>query len=875
MGMRMSFLTVVLLVAVIALWSRIRTLERRVSEIDRNNAAAPPARAIDSKTAPFETHSAQAVATTDDTAMPIAAPSEPEPTSEPMPVRSADPIELPPAVPEPIEPDRPAPENAQPRKIEFEELFGSRLPIWAGGITLAVAGLFIVKYSIDAGLLSPAVRVVLGLLFSIALAGGAEFARRWKKTAIDPRVAQALAGAGIASAYSSILIATNLYDLVSPTTGFIGLALTTAAAMGLALRFGAPAAVLGLVGGLAAPALVGESTGNIAPLTAYLALVIGGLAGVGRQQRWAWLTALALIGGFGWGLLLIAFETLDPWNSSALGAYSLILAFAVPLLLTGANHDRLLRAGAAILGAVQIALIVMQGGYTTLHWGFYGLLSIGAIVLARMDNRMAMLPPIALGIGLVTMTGWSDPSPALLALVSGGFILIFGGSALASLWGPRGSLRDAFQAAAALGGTLAAACYIAPSNLLTNIQWSWLSIAAAFPLAAFALIGARRALPHRDPRFLVLVTAATFLGCIALPQLFEHYALPALYALAVAALIELWRRRGDLDYRGATIIALIAALAAMVESVLRWLGASLSTLAGEPLFVTALPSPRHALGDMLIPAAILGIAAWRAEPRIPAMASRILPALFTAIAGAALFIFYKHSFAIDSGSRFTAYGLLERVLFDQLLFVIGWAALARRDLRPGLRLLGLGATATALARVILYNALLFDPLWRDQLVGTLPLANLLVPAFLLPLAWLAFAARAEPALAARFKPFITAIQMLLVTLFVFASLRQIFHGSLLAVGSVGQGEDISRSLAAIALAIGFLRWGIFKRERPWRIASLALMLLAVIKVFVVDTSGLDGLLRICSFVALGFALIGIGWLYSRHLKSDEAESKIQ
>jgi hypothetical protein len=62
MGMRMSFLTVVLLVAVIALWSRIRTLERRVSEIDRNNAAAPPARAIDSKTAPFETHSAQAVA---------------------------------------------------------------------------------------------------------------------------------------------------------------------------------------------------------------------------------------------------------------------------------------------------------------------------------------------------------------------------------------------------------------------------------------------------------------------------------------------------------------------------------------------------------------------------------------------------------------------------------------------------------------------------------------------------------------------------------------------------------------------------------------------------------------------------------------------
>jgi uncharacterized membrane protein len=46
------------------------------------------------------------------------------------------------------------------------------------------------------------------------------------------------------------------------------------------------------------------------------------------------------------------------------------------------------------------------------------------------------------------------------------------------------------------------------------------------------------------------------------------------------------------------------------------------------------------------------------------------------------------------------------------------------------------------------------------------------------------------------------------------------------------------------------------------------MLLAVAKVFVVDTSGLEGLVRIASFVALGFSLIGIGWLYSRHLSSD-------
>ena len=150
----------------------------------------------------------------------------------------------------------------------------------------------------------------------------------------------------------------------------------------------------------------------------------------------------------------------------------------------------------------------------------------------------------------------------------------------------------------------------------------------------------------------------------------------------------------------------------------------------------------------------------------------------------------------------------------------------------------------------------------------MPFANLLAPAFLLPLFWIWQAAQVERDWADRLKLPIIGIQMVLICLFVAASLRQLFHGSLLAVGGVSQAEDICRSLAAIALAIGFLRWGIFKRERPWRIASLVLMLIAVGKVFVVDTSGLEGLMRIASFMALGLSLIGIGWLYSRHLRSD-------
>lgn len=152
----------------------------------------------------------------------------------------------------------------------------------------------------------------------------------------------------------------------------------------------------------------------------------------------------------------------------------------------------------------------------------------------------------------------------------------------------------------------------------------------------------------------------------------------------------------------------------------------------------------------------------------------------------------------------------------------------------------------------------------------MPLLNLLPPLFAMVPLCLALLGRmaptAAPALAKALQPAI----MLALALFAWASLRQAFHGSLLAVPGLGQSEDIARAILGIALAVGYLLWSIRRRLRDWRIASLVLMLAAVAKVFLLDASGLDGLLRIASFVALGFSLIGIGWLYSRQLRRDGA-----
>ncbi|WP_409321664.1 DUF2339 domain-containing protein [Sphingomonas sp. BK580] len=99
----------------------------------------------------------------------------------------------------------------------------------------------------------------------------------------------------------------------------------------------------------------------------------------------------------------------------------------------------------------------------------------------------------------------------------------------------------------------------------------------------------------------------------------------------------------------------------------------------------------------------------------------------------------------------------------------------------------------------------------------------------------------------------------------FTLLRQASHAPMPLWTGTDAGEQIARSILALVLAGAFLGIGIRRQARDWRLASLALMLIAVAKVFLFDAAGLDGLARIASFAALGFSLIGVGWLYSRYL----------
>ncbi|MFO1242464.1 MAG: DUF2339 domain-containing protein [Rickettsiales bacterium] len=236
--------------------------------------------------------------------IPAAPIATPESSFQEIPLAKAHKPKQQPAVsPEIVVTTKQKPLKKEKEKIGFEQQFGARLPVWIGGIALAFAGFYMIKYSIEKDLLDENVRVMLGALFGILLLATGNWVRRRPSFSNGTRIAQALSGAGIADLYVSLFAAANLYHLISPVTAFIGMAFVTGLPVVLSLRHGAPIALLGLLGGFLTPALVGSNEPNTPLLFIYLYAVSSALMVIIRKERWWWLSIPTVLGAFGWVVL--------------------------------------------------------------------------------------------------------------------------------------------------------------------------------------------------------------------------------------------------------------------------------------------------------------------------------------------------------------------------------------------------------------------------------------------------------------------------------------------------------------------------------------------------------------------------------------------
>jgi uncharacterized membrane protein len=749
----------------------------------------------------------------------------------------------------------------------FEQLVGGRLLIWIGGIALALAGLFLVRYSIQIGLITPAVRMLMASGFGLLLIAGGEIARRRPDAAVDPRVGQALVGAGILVLYAAAYGSHVLYGLVGMRTASALMVGVTLAALVLSLRHGVAAAVMGLAGGFLTPLLVGNPSETSVPLLTYLALLNAALFALAARRGWTWLAASAVVLSFAWTGLLVF---LPPGQALPAGVFILILSLAASLLRAGGGwHLDFLRP--AGIGLLQLTVLVGRTDLGLPAWALFAALSAATFFLAprRAEYRPLPLLALVLALGLLFLKAVPPEPDPLRAWIAAGITLVFVGGALP------GALRGPSRLLATLTACLAFAgpvvvLRLADPALLARPLWGLLLAAAALgPLFLAWRRGGEE--KRQDPDGSLLAAAAAALGLLA----FAAWDLSprdlvgsAWLALALAAGLA---SRRFID-RGVGSLAMAAAAAAALWAfaLVPELWATLiGSVAGTPALVTKLPSPAETLLILGLPVPLL-LLFWRFGPA-SGWGRRALLAAAALFGAACLYVLFKQLFALGSEADFVASGFAERAIITQALFLLGWLVCGGRLPIPGLapeqrRIAGLLLTGLAAARLMWFDLLIHNPLFTDQNVGALPVLNLLLPAYLLSACWLYKARRAADN-DARSSLWLSLFLIALVT-GTMLMVRQGFHGAILSHPSLSAAESYGYSLAGLLLSIALLLAGIRLPDKALRLAGLLLLTATICKVFLVDAAALEGILRILSFLGLGVALIGIGKLYATVLRAE-------
>ncbi len=752
------------------------------------------------------------------------------------------------------------PEEVRPARSfseTFEALVGGKLPIWIGGIALVLSAFFLVRYSIEAGLLGPGPRSIIAGLFGLALLAAAEAGRRLPRFAGDPRVGQALAGAGIASLFGTLYMASELYGLIGPLAAFGLLVLVTAAALFLSLRHGPPTAIMGLIGGFAAPYVAGLNDGNLVPVLVYLALLMAGLFALAVHRGWLWLALAATGGGALWTLLLLV--TGDSGQFAALGAFVAVSAIAATAVLPRAGgQDWRIRLVPMAAGLMQLALLAPLVSFSMTGWAFYGLLSAAMIALAWRDPRMTPGVAGALALVVVLLAAAHEADSRWAVPAAAGALALFG---IPGHWLARRSGDGHWWSAIAVaGGSLPLLIAMAFANPpLADWSWGLLALAAAIPCTWLSM----RARADASPEFRPTPGLAGALGmAMLLVYLAAAWWLPALWHAPAAVAVALGGAiRAERDGDRASLLTGFAglALAVLLMPVDGFIEIAIRSLPGETLHLAHIPPLIDVGVRLALPAAIIGVALVSGLLRADGVAKTALASAAAVLAGLVLYALAKQPLAIVDDAAFVARGFAERALISQALFAAAAALLWKAP--AGLRPAALALLALGVARVLWFDLLVLNPLHRAQEVGSLPLVNAAVIHFALVALWLWLAGRL--ALPPRLERPVRIAAIVAAACTMFVAIRQLFQGSRLDADMILRGEQYAYSAGFLLLGALWLWRGIRTGSGPLRVTGLIVLTLVTFKVFLIDASALEGLLRVLSFLGLGAALIGIGWGYGR------------
>jgi uncharacterized membrane protein len=847
---------------------------------------------------------AQATASVADIASPKVPEAARAPAAEAEAATSEAVPELSPAAKAAFTGSAPAATPTAARQSEVETALGTRWAVWVGGVALALGGLFLIRYTIEAGIFGPEVRLSLAALLGVVLIGGGEFIRRTGYKVPVEGVAGAyipaiLTAAGAFILFGTVYAAHAIYGFVGPAFAFTVLGAIGVATIVAALVHGQALAGIGLVGSMATPALVSSQAPNPWALFVYLAIVLAATAAIARIRDWKFLVAAAFFGTGAWTIaymmsapvaelavvLFIDAVTLAVlafvWLGSRGGEVepaktgfdwpSIVPGVFVAFSALGLSVDTtLVAAGDAVPGAFVLVALVATALYRPRALPLLHAAGVVSVMI-----YLGIIPPATIGSDITQGNIGFDGMPVAAGNpwtlhIGFGLGLVFIG---AGFWAAR-----RFVAAAQIRAACWAAWGVAaPLFILLTLWLAYGNLDRDFAYAAVAAL-------------LVVVFAAggEWIARAEQPPLKGDVAVSfALCGSALAGLLMLHMAFGS---GWTTILAGVAAIVPALATrwrsypVLGWISvgavvAVLGRVAFDPTivgaeFLTTTPVFNWLLPGYGVPALAFGFAAWqlaRTTPALPTTGNRPRlameagAALFALLTVAMLVRHAMHGGVIDTGPV----TLAEQAIYTLIAIGAG-GILVAIDMRSPSSVLRYGSMAAgvlSVAFIALQHFLVLNPLFTDESTGQIPVFNLLFLAYLLP----AIAAGGL-ALYARYKrpPWYAQMLAVVAALLAFAyatlSVRRVFKGEFIGLWSgLGQLETYTYSALWLAIGVVLLTAGVWLKSQVLRIASAALIAIAVVKVFLFDMSELEGVLRALSFIGLGAVLIGIGLFYQRLL----------
>jgi uncharacterized membrane protein len=791
-------------------------------------------------------------------------PPEPSPEPEPEPAVAEEPMTATPL----LTPEQASIFDVKPQDKDAAEELAARVWAWvaqnwisiAAAGSLALAGIFLVRYGMEQGLITPLARIAFAALLGAALIIAGEYLRRRGHLAGEI-IPAALAGAGLVVLYGTVIASEVLYGFVPKPMALILLVLVSLIALTLGGRHAIFLSAFGLIGVSSAPWIIQGEAGSvfflpayylaiaatglvlawlrawpaIAPLALTLSLFMGGLPIAATSDLptlpMIYFLLLGCLSGFAAARLPNALDQLIPFAPpthpngwASLVSVLLLAGSTIALILQAATEDLIVLAIGAILVPAGIRQIfqVEQSKLKDLSAIFFMAMT-GLITLYSLSDSIDWITIVGLFIALVSFMVYAigqSQSEHGIYWVLASVLLI---AAPFGIWELGTEPEQALSLAGWTGACMAAACLATWGAVRTGQKLGNLSAAGLYAICAGGLIILALTIPLREAALTLALSAA----------------------LVLAALIQ---RRFDLPFINAALsiggLGLLGRILvfpgfawAWSES---WWLVLLVYVAAMAAFAAILLLYRGKDNELVLQTTVSALIL-------------LIPSLFC------LFLFRLQSGDnVWEGANHWSASIAATALILS-------AVLRSRMPQPEsiARLISFGSIAItgimgALGLVL--GTLVYSPAINGEQIVLGPIVlNSLLACYLLPALTLLTLSRRDDDVRKLF----FFVGSALVLVWMFSALRHFWHGPSMQFGSIHPAEQTSYTILMAMLGAALLYAShAFSRTRHPAVRRAALIALGVTvaKAVFIDAAGLEGLARVISFLVLGLTLAALAWI---------------